>query len=495
MAYAGLDIGTSGCKMIVYSQSGETLCEASCKYKEFGEGGKREINPTEILAYVKKVIKTIGEKTPETIDSMAIASLGESIVCLDERKESLYNSMIVGDQRGIEEVEYIISKESKQRIIDITGLPPSEMYGLPKYMWLNNNTTAIKQAKYILFYEDYIGYILTGKRMVSYSSASRSMAFDIQNKMWSKELLDYAGIRVSQMSHPVDAGTIIGPILPNIARELKLNQDLKVVVGGHDQSCAALGSGLISTNIGECGMGTCEFMFTMLPKVDKSETMIENDLTCVPYVLPNRYLTSTMITTCGVLKNWSMNTIFSAIKNECACKNENFFEYMDNAIDGKETKVLILPQFGSSGNPDIHYDVYGTITGLTVHTKAEEIYQALLEGMAFQMLLGYESLQEIGVDITQIICTGGGAKSKVTLQMRADLFDIEVATIESEESGTLGCAMLAATAIGDFSDIQDAVKHMVQIKDVYQPNKKRHIYYQSKFKKYKSLYKAMHLFR
>ena len=108
--------------------------------------------------------------------------------------------MVVGDQRGIEEVKRLIDAVGREKILDITGLPPSEMYGLPKYMWINDNTDAIKNAKAILYYEDFVGYTLTGIRKVSYSSASRSMAFDIEKKQRSEELLSNAGIKVSQMS-------------------------------------------------------------------------------------------------------------------------------------------------------------------------------------------------------------------------------------------------------------------------------------------------------
>lgn len=151
-----------------------------------------------------------------------------------------------------------------QKIFEITGLPPNELYGLPKYMWLNRNTDAVKRAEAILFYEDFVGYMLTGQRKVSYSSAARSMAFDIRKMEWSKELLKLAGIRAEQMSEPVKPCTVIGAILPETAKELHLSPDMMLVAGGHDQSCAALGSGLNRIEAGECGMGTCEFLFTML---------------------------------------------------------------------------------------------------------------------------------------------------------------------------------------------------------------------------------------
>ena len=182
MAYAGLDVGTSGCKIVVYDAAGKVIFQAGETYREYGEDGCREIDPEEVREKVFKVLKAAGEGCPERIIAMAVASLGESIVCLDENGSSLCRSMVTGDRRGGDECREIVRKLGSERIMEITGLPASEMYGLPKYIWMNRNTDVIRRAAHIFFYEDYIGYLLTGKRLVSDSSASRSMAFDINKK-------------------------------------------------------------------------------------------------------------------------------------------------------------------------------------------------------------------------------------------------------------------------------------------------------------------------
>lgn len=494
VAYAGLDVGTSGTKMVVYDLKGNVLYKAEERYKEYGGDGYREIDGNEILDYVFRVLKNVGENCPVPVDAMAVTSLGESVVFLDKDKKSLCRSMVTGDKRGIPETERLTREMGAQRILDITGLPPCELYGLPKYMWVNANSSAIKDADAICFYEDFVGYVLTGKRKVSYSSAARSMAFDIHKRCWSKELLDYAEIDISQLSEPCDAGTVIGTILPEMAEKLHLNPNMQMVVGGHDQSCAALGSGLHNMEVGECGMGTCEFMFMRLPEAKSDAVMIDSDLTCVPYVLPGAYLTSLEVTTCGILKNWCMDTVLKSFKQECEAVGKNVFEEVDKRIEGKETGVIVLPQFGSSGNPDINHDVTGTICGLRTDTKPEEIYQAILEGMAFQFLLGYEQSQKIGASIQQLICTGGGSKSDVTLQMRADIMNVEVSTITAGESGTLGCMILAATGTGAYASMEEAIGRAVHIRKTFRPNPERQEYYRKKYERYKKLYELMHLF-
>ena len=138
------------------------------------------------------------------------SSLGES-VCLDKNNKVLTNSMLTGDSRGIPETQEIIDILGADRIFETTGLPPNELYGLPKYMWLNRNTNAIKDAAAILYYEDFVGYILTGQRKVSYwHLRARSMAFDIRKFERAEDLLSLAGIHKEQMSEPIPPCTVIG---------------------------------------------------------------------------------------------------------------------------------------------------------------------------------------------------------------------------------------------------------------------------------------------
>lgn len=494
MAYAGLDVGTSAAKVIVYDLNGNVIFSSKKEYEEYGTHGIREIDGNEIIQYIFCVLKDVGENCPEPLEALAITSLGESVVFLNHDKQSLCRSMVTGDKRGIEETEEIIQRFGAQYILEITGLPPCELYGLPKYRWIYKNTDIIEKCETICFYEDYVGYILTGKRKVSYSSAARSMAFDIHKKCWDSELLQFAGIKTSKMSEPCESGSVIGTILPDMAKKLALDPHLKIVVGGHDQSCAALGSGLSNMYTGECGMGTCEFMFMRLPNVKNEHIMLENDLTCIPYIFPNTYLTSLEVTTCGILKNWCVNTFLKKLKVQCEQSGKNVFDEVDKLIDGKETEVFVLPQFGSSGNPDINHNVTGTICGLRTDTKSEEIYQAILEGMAFQFKMGYEKAKKLGVKLNELICTGGGSKSEVTLQMRADILNMNVSTINTEESGTLGCMILAATGTGAFRSLNEAIDSVVHKKKTYYPQKSRQEYYTKKYKKYKNLYNKMHLF-
>lgn len=494
MAYAGLDIGTSGCKLLIYEPDGKVLYRAFGKYSECGSGGHRELSPSRVWMEIKILLRSAADNFFGNIDALSIACIGESVVCLDDHDRVLCNSMLTGDSRGKRELEEIIHSVGELDILKITGLSPNELYGLPKYMWINRNTDIIRKSESILFYEDFVAYMLTGEKRVSFTTAARSMAFDIRRKEWSEELLDFAGIRRKQMSAPISPCTIVGQILPSMAEELHINPNMVIVSGGHDQSCAALGGGLSRADIAECSMGTCEFMFSMLPKAIYNDFMIQNSLTCIPHIIGDRYLTSVEVTTCGILKNWARDGILRETRNQCKEKGINFYDYMDGQIADMRTEVMVLPQFGSSGNPDLSMNRRGSISGLNIYTEPEEIYRAILEGIAFQMYMGYEKTLNLGVNISSIACTGGGAESDLTLQMRADIFGIKTVSSANNEAGTLACMLMAATAMGEYISLKEAIKHVVRIKKEYFPDIEMHDYYMEKYEKYKAFYNRIYDF-
>ncbi|MBQ6594290.1 MAG: hypothetical protein IJH78_01330 [Clostridia bacterium] len=494
MVYAGLDVGTSGCKLVAYDLDGREVFSASRRYTESGTGGLRELDPAVVKDAVRETLREAGQNCPEPIRALAVASMGETVVCLDAQDRPLMGAMLTGDSRGIPQTARLIREAGGEAVFRVTGLPPNELYSLPKWMWIHEETDVFPRTEKILFFEDYVGYLLTGKRMVSYFSAARSLSFDITKKRWDADLLALAGLKPSQLSEPVPPFTVIGTILPEAARELCLPPDMKVVVGGHDQSCAAFGSGLSGMETGECGMGTCEFMFIMLPEPQTTPYMLENDFTCIPYVLKDTYLTSLEITTCGILKNWARDNLFAAIRDECGRAGKNFFAEMDRRAQHTDTEVLLLPQFGSSGNPHLSMDARGTVTGLTIHTAPEDIYRAILEGMAFQSYLAYRRLLPLGVRMENITATGGGAASDLALQIRADVFGCPVRTLRNDESGTLGCMMMAAVADGAYRDAGEAFRRAVHTGRTFMPDPGRHASYGAKYRKYERLYEAMHIF-
>lgn len=492
MSYAGLDIGTSTSKLVVYRRDGCELLKLSRRYAEEGSDGRRELNPRVVLQAVDQLLRELGSSEVEPVEALAIASLGESFICVDAQGQFLGNSMVTGDKRGAEETQALSLQFGELGIMRRTGLVPSELYSLPKLMWLHRHTDITQRSHSVYFYEDYFGHYLTGVRAVSYSSASRSMAFDIVKNEWIDEYLALAGLSADQFSPPVPSATVVGRLLPEMAQRYGLNANMLIVAGCHDQAAAALGSGLCEQSSAETSMGTCEFMLTMLPGPQASQYMIDNHLSCIPYVIPETYLTSLEVTTCGILKNWARDLLYGAVSEALEAKGQSFYgDFIEHRMMNLRSEVLALPQFGSSGNPNLSMNATGTLAGLSIHTKPEEIYLAIIEGMSFQLKLAYQRLESLGVRVERIMATGGGAASDASLQVRADVFNMDVIRMRSQETGTLGCMLLAACAHGAYSSLEDAIHSVVKVGRVFHPSSEAVEYYAGKYERYCELFRRM----
>ncbi|WP_138263150.1 FGGY-family carbohydrate kinase [[Clostridium] hylemonae] len=494
MAVGGLDIGTSSTKFAVFRNDGSVICESKRKYKEYGTGGIREIHPQEVWSAVVEVLEEAAVLCPEQIDGFAIAALGESFVAVDAHDRVLNASMVTGDNRGIGEGKRIVRQYGRKELIELTGVCPSEMYALPKMIWTKEHTDIFEQTRFLFMYEDYVAYMLTGERKISYSGASRSMAFDIRKQEWCEELLGLAGLNKEMMSEPVPSGEIIGNIRAEICALTGLSEKTVIVAGGHDQMCAALGNGVLESAICGDGMGTCEVMAVPLDGIHTDECMIKNELPCVPYLHKDSYLTYLVMTNCGSLMNWYRDFVMNekyALSDRMA---DDRFSLLDEGVPDDPTGLLVIPNFGSSGNPHVDYAARGTIWGLTIHTSPGELFGGFKEGMAYHMKLCFEALGQMGIHPELIRVSGGGAASDVTLRIRADVFGLPVCRMEYTEAGAKGCMLLAASALGIYKNEKEAFHKTSRIEKTFYPDKDRHEQYMTLYEKYRQLYETLYQF-
>ncbi|MBR5538603.1 MAG: carbohydrate kinase, partial [Clostridia bacterium] len=243
MFIGGLDVGTTGCKLSVYDDKGNFIDNSYREYEVSRKSGSHEVDPDMIFAAVCEVISDIAKKYD--LAAFGVTSFGESFAILDENDKVLLPAMLYTDPRGEEEVRSLCEKLTEEKIVKIAGLKPHQMYSLPKIMWIKNNLPDVfAKAKRILLIEDYIIYRLSGVAQMDYSLAARTMAFDIKNKCWSKEILSAAGVDEALLSKPVPAGSIAGDILPAMSEKLGLNKETKIINSAHDQVASAIGCGV-----------------------------------------------------------------------------------------------------------------------------------------------------------------------------------------------------------------------------------------------------------
>jgi len=234
--------------------------------------------------------------------------------------------------------------------------------------------------------------------------------------------------------------------------------------------------------------GTSDVIIIVLDKPFLDDVMLTNNYPCAPYVIPNKYTILTFNLTGGLLLRWYRDTFCYEEKEMAKVNEKSVYRIIDGNIYGLTVNLFILPHFVGSGNPTLDADSRGIIIGLDLETDKPRISRAVLESNAYDLLLNIETLENMGVSIEKIIAIGGGAKSNIWLQIKADITNKKIITLENSEAASLGAAMLAGIAIGEYKNHKDAINTAVRFKNVIKPQKKFLKDYEKRYKVYKEIY-------
>lgn len=492
MVIGGLDLGTSGCKFAIYKDT-VRISEASASYPAIHDGQHHSIDSNIVWNSVCNVIKQAVFASPdqnEKVQAISVSSFGEAATPIDKDGNALSNALLFWDNSGEEQNASIIDKLGVKTIENITGVLPDKMFTINKIAWFRDNKPEIyeKAVKFLLF-EDLIIYRMTGEYAISYSLANRTMGFDNNKLCWSKKIFDAAEVDMDKMSCLYPSGTVVGQVLPSIANYLGLSSKCVMVTGGHDQMCVALGGGAISPGLAVNGSGTVEALSTILNKNANYDKLYDNCYSCSVYADESKHFTYAWSSTGSILLEWYIKTFG--------------FETMPGLSDGKDaytlleasavkepTKMLFLPYFEGTGTPYNDYNAKGVFMGMNLSTTKQDIYRALMEGLAYDLCININALESAGVYINEIRATGGGAKSPMWLQIKADVTGKPISLLSTTQSGTLGCMILASVAMGYYSSLEEAIHENVRISKVFEPNLAYRNIYNEKIRQFSLLYYA-----
>ena len=486
MNFLGLDVGTTCCKCQVFDQSGSILFYRSreCGLLTQADGTYADLQ--QIVSIVSALIREAA--AAYRIDSLAVSSFGEAFVLLDERDRPLSHPMLYTDPRGQEEAAQLTERFGGEYLYRLTGVMPHAMYSLSKLLWMQRSLPEIfDRTKKILLIGDYIGYLLTGERVIDRGLAARTGAFDIRSSVFSNELLSPLGLAPQLFSAPLPAGSIVGNVLPGIAGELGLPAACKVVLGSHDQICASLGAGVLHTGQAADGLGTVECVTSLFDVIPDDPTFGRMGFPIVPYAVDGLYCTYMLSYTCGSLVNWFRKSILHGY----AAGEESFFAYAEKKLSDRPVRALTLPYFAGAATPFQDPRARGAILNLSLETDDAEIYQSILEATALEMRLNLETAAQYGINVREAVVTGGGANSPGWLRIKANAAGLQLSTLRSSEGGLCGTAMLQAVALGAAENLEEAAELFVRRGTSFLPDPQITPLYDEKYAKYRKLYRTI----
>ncbi len=489
VAVIGLDVGTSGVKSTVFDDAARVIAHAYREYNLVGEDqGKYELDPKVLLDSAMAVIRESAAQAGQPVKAISVTSFGESFVCLDADDQVLCNTMIYMDKRGSEECQEYLALRGEKEIFQECGQFVDPMFALYKLRWMNKYCPQIMQkTARICFIADFITYMLGAQGQCDYSLAARSAMFNVFEKKWIDQAVAFAGIDPAILPQPVPGGSVVGQVSQAVAQRLGVEAGARLIVGGHDQIMAALGSGAWEAGDVANGMGTVDCIIAVMNREAMDfDQLLKYKFPIVPFLDSGRYVTYAFNMSGGCTVKWFRDTLAQDIASR-----KDAYTLLNQQAPSSPTDIYVLPYLAGGGTPYMDGDTPAAVVGLRLGSSRGQLFRAFLEGETYEMMLNIQCLKDCGVDIGKVITVGGGANSPLWMQIRADVFGRDVYLPANKEAGTLATALLGYVGMGVYPSIRQAQRQMISYTGHFAPDPDSHAQYAPRYQRYKALYQAI----
>ncbi len=475
--YIGIDLGTSAVKLLLMDGSGEIVKQTSREYPlYFPQSGWSEQNPEDWFAAVCNGIKELTADCADDVKGISFGGQMHGLVMLDENDDVIRPAILWNDGRSAKECEYLNNVIGRSNLSAYTANIAFAGFTAPKILWVRENEPEnFKRIRKIMLPKDYIAYKLTGVHSTDYSDASGMLLLDVKNKCWSNEMLSICGIDESAMPRLYESYDVTETLKPEIAEQLGLNGDTKVIAGAGDNAAAAIGTGALKNGRCNISLGTSGTVFIAQ---DVFSVDAQNALHSFAYANGKYHLMGCMLSAASCNKWWLEDILKTS-------------DYDGSQRDIKtlgENDVYFLPYLMGERSPHNDPDARGVFFGMSMDTTQSDMTQAILEGVAFGLRDSVEVARGQGLQITRSTVCGGGAKSPLWCKILANVMDMEIVTLENEQGPAIGGAMLAAVGCGEYADVYDAAEKIVKYGKSYLPDRELTAKYEERYKKFRKIY-------
>ncbi|MBQ7650485.1 MAG: hypothetical protein IJS15_05975 [Victivallales bacterium] len=483
MSYLGIDIGSSQTKAVVFNGDGVQLASSGVPYQyTVPQIGWMELDGNTVLDAAFKVIADCAAAVAATdpVETITASSQGEAFSPIDAHGRIMAPAMISGDSRSAEVMDEFTASFGLDKIYRITGHTPSPMFSIAKLLYIKKHSPEIwnNAVKYLCF-EDLLVHALTGKAVMGWPLAGRTMLFDINEHHWSTTLLGVLGLREDQFSEPVPCGTVVGNLRPEIADRLGLARSVQVVSGGHDQIIGAFGCGATTPGTAMYAAGSVECFVPVFDIKILSEELCRCNLCTYDFAESGKYA--------SVAYSLTGSNFMEYFIREFAPDRGKDYAMLLGEMPEEPTDILVLPYLTPSGTPYFDTVTPGCIHGWRFGQSRGALLKAAEEGIALEMKLNFEFLKNSGIKMSRLIATGGGFRAKSKVQLRSDVLNLPITTIDVKEAGCRGAASLGMRALTGQTLPPPVATGVVT------PHPHNAEFYSEKFKRYRKFSDAMRL--
>lgn len=483
----GIDIGTQSIRAALLTPAGEVLAlKIVSQDMKTPRPGHAIQDPQFWWESTAKNIREILEETnikPSKIAAIGACAHMHGPVPVTSAGELISHEVqLYCDKRGEGIVKKFSKKHDVNKLLKITGNPPTPNWFGFKIKWLQENQPELyNRADKFLAPKDFINFRLTGKTVIDPSEASGSYLMNAKNSQWSAELIELLGLDIVKLPEIFDSAEIFGRVNSETATLTGLMEGTPVVTGGGDMLCSLLTSAL--TEKGRVaditGTGSIICFYSEEPHYDER-------LMNLRHVIPG-WVPFGIVDHSGGALRWFKDKFCENEVIEAEKKNIDVHEILNKLAAEEEpgnNGLIFFPYLMGERSLGSSYS-RGVFLGFNpAHNKGSAV-RAIMEGVAFEHKRTLEIMEKAGYQITSVYHCGGGAKSKLWSQIKADIYQKPVYTIKADEGGIVGAAILAGTGAGIFSDSVAGAEQITEIKEKFEPNEKLKERYQHLFECYK----------
>ena len=492
----GIDVGTSGVKSILVDETGDLVAGAFEEYAlNTPHPNWAEQDPADwwqaTVNTLCEVVKS-SEVDPGSVSGIGLSGQMHSSVLLDENDEVLRPSILWCDTRTTEQCRWITETVGEQNLVQWVSNPALEGFTAPKLIWVRDNEPEVYDRIHrVMLPKDYIRFRLTGEYGMDVSDAAGTLLFDVRNRRWSSEIIDALSLPAEAMPPVFESIDVCGAISARVASATGLKPGTPVVGGGADNTCGAVGTGIVEPGRVLASLGTSGVVFAHTDDVKVDPEMRVHTF-C--HSVPGKWYLMGVTLFAGGSFQWFRDNLGQLESGTAELVGLDPYELLTmeagRAPSGSEG-LIFLPYLMGERTPHKDANAKGAFVGLTGRHGRGHMVRAVMEGITFAMRDSIDIMRGLGLELSQIRATGGGARSDMWRQIQADVYGAEVVTINAEEGPAFGAALLAAVGTGLFSDVGSACDELIRVETRTEPLAENQNMYDDYYQVFTGLYPAL----
>jgi xylulokinase len=492
MLWMGIDVGTGGTRALLVDAKGKLVAGFTAPHEDIRMEKPfwAEQRPEDWWQATQNAIRGVLAKAG--VDGSQVKGVGFSgqmhgLVLLDKNNEVIRPSLIWCDQRSQAQVDRINQKVGEKKILDYIANPVLTGFTLPKLMWVRDNEPAnYAKAKKMLLPKDYVRYMLTGDFGMDVADASGTALFDVVNRKWATELCYDLDIDVDLLPPSMECADVAGKISKTAAALTGLAEGTPVVAGAGDQAASAVGNGIVEPGVVSCTIGTSGVVFAHMENVAYDA---KGRVHTFCHAVPGKWHVMGVTQGAGLSLQWFRNQLAPG------AEYDSLTEEAARAAAGSQGLVW-LPYLMGERTPHLDAGARGGWIGLTArHTRADLI-RSVIEGVTFSLKDCLQIIEELGVGVTSVTASGGGAKSAFWRQMLADAFEKKINVLSTQEGSAYGAALLSLVGTGEYESVPAVCRQAITVESSVVPRPHDSHIYRGLYEVYRGMYPALRpLFR